>query len=269
MNAPRISRSLLVLVSAFFLALLMQIVKGETDFVRTLTSEDHLIENLAVVAFLIAIVLAGYAVVAGHYRLVAGLWFVLCIAFVGEETSWFQRAIGYSVPFVEQRNSQAEFNLHNLDIIHGSDKRTFVSPDGSVSFAWQKLLTSQTLFRIGFAVYFFVLPLLMLIPVFRRWLTWLGLPPFDRVMLAVMWGLIALTIPLTLMLAPPLRLPVAECRELIYALTIAFYVAGLAAARRVVSADHSAPANTAGRWRQAYLPAAGSHVGMPDLSPRR
>ncbi|MEO0620464.1 MAG: hypothetical protein AAFZ01_14445 [Pseudomonadota bacterium] len=265
MSAPKISRSLLVLVSAFFLALLMQIVKGETSFVRTLTSEDHLIENLAVVAFLIAIVLAACAMMAGKHRLLMGLWFLLCIAFVGEETSWFQRAIGYSVPFVEQRNSQAEFNLHNLDIIHGSDARTFISPDGSVSFAWQKLLTSQTLFRIGFATYFFILPVLMLVPRVRRWLTSFGFPPFDGVMLAVMWTLIALTVPLTLMLSPALRLPIAECRELLYALTIAFYVAGLASTQRV-----AAPAVAVGRQRQTYLPMASQIVaGNPALPQQR
>jgi len=240
---------------AFLGALYLQVIVGEPAFVQKLTSEDHLIENLTVAAYLVGAITAGVALWKGNFRLAAAVWLVLCVIFVGEETSWFQRAIGYSVPAVEERNSQAEFNLHNLDFLHGSKERTFLDENGDIRFELKQFLTSQTLFRLGFISYFLLLPLFVLIPPVRRLAERMGLPPFDWTHLAVCWLLIAVTIPMTLMVDGSRRLAVAECRELVYALTIALYAASLLYARSQTTASDAAT-------RRAYLPRASQPIAM-------
>ena len=61
------------------------------------------------------------------------VWLVLCVLFLGEEVSWFQRVFGYSVPAVEAINSQGEFNLHNI----GNGERFLEG--GEFRFAFEKL----------------------------------------------------------------------------------------------------------------------------------
>ncbi len=227
----QLPRSLLVTVVAFSAALLAQVLLGEPTFLQTLTSEDHLIENLTVLAYLIGVVVAVMALWHKRFRLFAGLWLVLCIFFAGEETSWFQRIIGYNVPVVEQSNSQSEFNIHNLDFMHGNKDRAFISADEKVRFGWRHLLRSQSLFRVGFFGYFLILPLMLLVPWGRRIAQRIGLPGFDWTALAVTWELIAITIPMTLLVELERRLAIAECRELVYALTIVFYITGFGIAQ--------------------------------------
>ena len=219
-------RTLLIPVVGLTGILFAYLFVGSLETVTSLTSEDHLVENLTVVAFLFGAGAAAFALWHRVHVLFSTLWLVLCIIFVGEETSWFQRTIGYNVPAIEQRNSQNEFNFHNLDFLHGSDSRSFISDDGELRFGWKRFLSSQSLFRIGFLGYFLVLPLaLLLVPWGRRLATHLNMPKYELWHLVTFWSLIVLTIPMTLMIDPERRLAVAESRELLYALTIALYVA--------------------------------------------
>ncbi|MEL6289949.1 MAG: hypothetical protein AAFQ42_04510 [Pseudomonadota bacterium] len=279
----RVPVAMLVAAAVFTVTLLAQVTVGDLTFVQTLTSEDHLIENLSVVAFAVGLVCCVVALSRRRYRLTAGLWAVLCLLFIGEETSWFQRLLNYEVPAVEAINSQGEFNLHNLDILHGGRGRTLIGEDGALAMDPARLLSSQSLFRIGFFGYFLIIPLLLFVPAFARLARRIGLPPFDLRMLALLGLLIVATVVLTLMVAPDRRLAVAECREFLFALTIAFYASTMVrsaaerdpresdndavlVARQPMPAEAAIPAGVGAaraqqaqiRTRRAFLPAEGA-----------
>lgn len=221
-------RLILISLSVLLGCLFAYLLVGEVEAVQSVTSEDQFVENLTVLAFLIGLISAVYALSKRRHVLVSSVWLVLCFVFVGEETSWFQRAIGYSVPVIEQRNSQKEFNFHNLDFIHGGETRAFISEDGTLRLGLKHLLTSQSIFRIGFLSYFLILPLLLLLPIGQMLAKRLDMPKFELQHLVTFWGLIALTIPMTLLIDPDRKLAIAESRELIYALAIAVYIFGFA-----------------------------------------
>jgi hypothetical protein len=91
------------------------------DFYRALMrGERGLIENLTVLALVVAIVLA--LTLFARRRSVASRLFgpfclvmaAGCFFFAGEEASWGQHWIGYETPEqIAERNDQGEFNLHN------------------------------------------------------------------------------------------------------------------------------------------------------------
>ena len=104
----------------------------------TWAEEDGLVETLSAVFWLGGMACAAIAIRRGSFVRFACLWLLLCLVCPGEETSWFQRYLHYSVPAVEQASNQAEFNLHNLAVLPGS--------------------VAQQLFMAGMFVYFLVIP---------------------------------------------------------------------------------------------------------------
>ena len=80
----------------------------------SLSTEDGLVQTLSAVFWLVGMVCSALAIRRRQFVWFAWLWLGLCFVFLGEETSWFQRYLGYSVPAVERVSNQGEFNIHNL-----------------------------------------------------------------------------------------------------------------------------------------------------------
>lgn len=93
----------------------------EPDLLADLTYEDGVVEYLQAFLYLGAAI--AFAIVAWRTRakswetlLAVGMFFI-----AGEEISWGQRILGISTPAsLEERNVQGEFNLHNIEGVHGS-----------------------------------------------------------------------------------------------------------------------------------------------------
>ena len=105
-----------------------------------LVDEDGVIENFTALFFFAGAVFCAIAIARNENKFLPILWFILCFVFLGEEVSWFQRQLDYNVESIEAINAQGEFNLHNLDIFQ---------------------VKSQHLFRLGFFLYFILLPLVV------------------------------------------------------------------------------------------------------------
>ena len=126
---------------------------GADAIVHSITREDSLFENLTACFYVVGIFTCLFSIFKKTNVILACLWLFLCVLFLGEETSWFQRYLGYSVPAVESLSAQNEFNLHNLYFLQGSGLL-----DSSAEY--NKFINSQNIFRIGFFGYFLLLPLL-------------------------------------------------------------------------------------------------------------
>jgi hypothetical protein len=96
------------------------------DLYEDLSRQDNLestgiIEHLTVIVLIPGILAALFALVRFRdrfpSRLHAGwllMWTLACIYFAGEECSWGQWYFGFETPdFIEEINTQDEFNLHN------------------------------------------------------------------------------------------------------------------------------------------------------------
>lgn len=86
--------------------------------------------------------------------------FVLLLALVlfvgaGEELSWGQHLIGFEPPdAIAEKNVQGEFNLHNLELLHGRNR------DGSAKTGLAKYLTIGRLFSLFWLGFCVCIPLL-------------------------------------------------------------------------------------------------------------
>jgi hypothetical protein len=133
---------------------------GDLENASFLTKEDGVVEYLSALFYLLGFFVSLISISRNEHVLLPILWAVLCLLFLGEETSWFQRVFHYSVPFIEQRNAQDEFNIHNLKIFEGGHL-TDIMGEFDRKKLLNVLLGSQTLFQIGFFGYFVIIPLLL------------------------------------------------------------------------------------------------------------
>ena len=214
---------------------------GDPGRVEALTIEDGVIENATALLYFSGSVVCVIVLYRGQTRLFAAIWLVLCIIFLGEETSWFQRLLGYSVPEVEAINSQAEFNLHNIYLWHG---KAFIDKYGQFNFDISFLLGSQNLFRIGFFIYFLAIPVIVLIRPLGRLADRLVYPKMATGFLVAVWTVIITSFICAAYTAPPLKSSIAEVREMFYAPTICVHTFGF------LTLGHRPPhagANTPGR----------------------
>lgn len=181
------------------------------------TSEDGAVENISALCFGLSVIYCIYNYSASKNRIGLLIWAVLCFVFLGEETSWFQRYIGYSVPFVESFNSQGEFNLHNLDIFQS---RSLLEAD----FDLKEIISSQNIFRIGFLFYFLIFPIMLKVFRLYPFAAKLGYRATSNSFIAILWFSMSVTILFSIFSASELRGAVAECREFMYAFFISAYV---------------------------------------------
>jgi hypothetical protein len=175
--------------------------------------------------------LAGVAFVRAHgvMRLHAAFWIVLSLLCFGEETSWLQHEIGFATPqSIEARNVQKEFNLHNLDILQGRK----MLGEGAAAPTLRAVLNAQTIFQLGFVLFFLVLPVLARTAVAGRLVKWARLPYPGARMMAAVWAPIVPALLLTLLTQGATRVLAAETRELFYAAAFLLFTGALAAALR-------------------------------------
>lgn len=133
--------------------------------------EDGVIESLGAFLFLIAslFLFGSYfrlrKIKAAAHKKFETIW-ILALAFLffvafGEEISWGQRIFNFATPeALREINHQHEFNLHNINMVHGLDE------DGERKTGIAALITSHRLFYALLVGYFIIIPLIML---FRIW----------------------------------------------------------------------------------------------------
>lgn len=183
------------------------------------TREAGPIEDFGAVMFL-AGALAAIATASqarGLERVNFAIWAFLSLLFFGEETAYLQHWIGYATPgWLDAMNAQGEVTVHNLNQLQGGSLL-----DGRISL--ETLLKSQNLFRIGFTLYFLVLPLAYLFfrPA-RVLLERLSIPLVGRNLLTSAWLVILLSLILRLAGGEPA--PLAETRETVYGTTVGIFL---------------------------------------------
>lgn len=133
------------------------------------TQEDGIVENAGAIFFLIASVLLFVAFGKAHratkttikksrwrnyWLLMLALFFLIAL---GEETSWGQRLFDFKTPEpIRELNVQGEFNLHNLEIVHGRDW------DGELKKGFLSWFNSHRLFYGLLLFYLLLMPLSVL-----------------------------------------------------------------------------------------------------------
>lgn len=202
------------LFSVFSLGL---VIFGKPETALKFTAEDGLFENITALFYFIGFIVGIVAAFRTKPSFLLILWTVLCFIFLGEETSWFQRALGYSVPAVEQINTQNEFNLHNLILFQRGNLTESTEKTGY-------FFHSQNLFRIGFFGYFLIIPLLHSIPGVKPPLQKIGYKKPDTFFTLLLLLVFTSSVAVIFFLPVTLKSPLAETREMLYAYFIMIYV---------------------------------------------
>ena len=115
------SRLVLVLLLAPPMAFYMIMLLG-SDSIAALTREDGYVETFGALCFLVTAVAFLMSFRARHnvFYLLFGLLFLFGFL---EEISYGQRLFGFATPsFFLQHNVQQEFNIHNLEWLHGGEE---------------------------------------------------------------------------------------------------------------------------------------------------
>ena len=188
-----------------------------------LTREDGIVENISAIFYLVGFLVSFSSIFKNERVLLASVWAALCLLFLGEETSWFQRLLHYSVPFVEERNAQHEFNLHNLVIFTGRPLRDAL---GELDFnvLLNVSLEAQNLFQIGFFVYFLIIPFSLHISKINTLMSSIGYKKPDTSFILVIFFIIALSFFLAAYCSLDIKSALAETREMLYAYFILVYI---------------------------------------------
>jgi len=177
---------------------------------RNLSEEDALIQTLSAVFWAAGMLCCAIAIRRLAYVCWAWLWLILCLVFLGEETSWFQRYLHYSVPAVERASNQGEFNAHNLAALPGG--------------------LAQGLFMLGMFGYFLALPLALRWRRLRPLADRIGFPASTLELGLTMWLPVALSY-VPVVSRPDVHDAVAETREMLIAFYVLLYVFGFAVRR--------------------------------------
>lgn len=183
---------------------------GGVPLALELGIEDGPIETASALLWAAGIACCAIAIRRRAFLPYNWLWLAVCFASLGEETSWFQRYLGYSVPVVEQVSKQSEFNVHNLELFPGA--------------------SSQILYILGLLGWFLAIPLALKLRPIRAVAARIRFPDPTIIFAASMWVAIAfsyLPVPDT----QPVAHAVRETREMMYAFFVLVYVFGFAVRR--------------------------------------
>jgi len=202
-------RFLFYIFSAIFVILFFWFANEATS----LTKEDGVIEWVSAFFYIGSAIAAMMFFSKSFYKWLSVFWIIFSIFCFGEETSWLQRQLGYSVPWVEQNNLQQEFNFHNYKIF-GSGKA--LDKQGNPEFDISLFFSAQMIFQAGLLIYFLMIPLLRnKIILIRRFF-----PEIPSGFLFVFWFLVILSFLLSFQSEQMIRNGLAETRECLFAFFI-------------------------------------------------
>lgn len=174
---------------------------------RALSQEDGLIQTLSAAFWAVGMGCCLVAIRRKQFTRFAYLWLALCFVFLGEETSWFQRYLGYHVPFVERASTQSEFNLHNLALL----------PD----------FLPQLLFTLGMLLYFLFAPIALQSRSVRSLAAAIRFPDPTMALGLSLWIPIAISF-IRVASDPEIHHAEAETREMLFAFFALLYTFSLA-----------------------------------------
>jgi hypothetical protein len=208
---------------------------GNPHDVKIWTKEDGIIESLSAIFYFLGIICCLVAISKRKYLIFSFLWLFLCVFLLGEETSWFQRYLNYSVPTIENINSQSEFNIHNLNIFT-SQGSPLIDEQGHFQFNFQVLFNHQNLFRIGLFFYFLILPITFLIGKTKSLMVRVGYPNPPALFTLSMWVAIIFSF-IPVFYSPPNSHALRETREMLYAFFIFLYIFSFAVPNNGIDTD--------------------------------
>lgn len=211
---------LYIMAFLFGIACITAIWLGNPKDISILTQEDGVIENLSAIFYFLGIICCLVAIFKRKFVMFSCLWLFLCVFFLGEETSWFQRYLDFSIPAVENINSQSEFNIHNLNMMQGGQ---LIDEQGRFQVNIQKIFTSQSLFRMGLFIYFLILPITFLNRNAKSFMVRIGYPNPPALFIIAMWATIILSFIFALFSSLQIKSALAETREMLYAFFIFLY----------------------------------------------
>ena len=212
-------------------AMLLGAVALPEAAVRRLGAESGIVATIGAAAFAVGAVACAASLIRCRRRDGAAVWLaiwgLLCVFFMGEEVAWFTRVLPVEVPqAIIDRNVQGEFTLHNLDVFEAP---ALLDAVGTGGFDLGVLLVPNNLFRLGFAVWFLLLPVLAhLAPAAARRVAY---PRPDTRMLLVAWPLLAVAAIGVTTTAGPHKATLSEVAEAICAVAIAIYLIDVARGR--------------------------------------
>ncbi|MFM2394384.1 MAG: hypothetical protein RLZZ546_2366 [Bacteroidota bacterium] len=171
--------------------------------------EDGFIEWMSAIFHLSSAYIAIIIYKTSNYKILSCFWILFSIFCFGEECSWLQRQLKYSIPEVEERNRQGEFNIHNLEIF---ESQRLVSKEGNFQFNYKILFSSQFLFLIGLFIYFLIIPIcLNYFDFLQKYF-----PPIETKFLFIFWTLFILSYFLSINKSYVMRNTFAETRECVF-----------------------------------------------------
>ena len=197
---------------------------GNENFIKMITEEDGIIENLSAIFYLAGFSLCLFRILKKTcgVRLWLYLWCFLCFVFLGEEMSWFQRFFNYPVlPFIKELNEQGEVNLHNLNIFQGGH---WIGAISSKKYGLKMFLSSQNIFRLCFLLYFLVVPITIYVGKMKVLERKFRYPVPEPGFVVAIWSVLVLSFVLSVFSLDSIKSSIAETREMFYALFIFLYV---------------------------------------------
>jgi hypothetical protein len=190
-----------------------------------LAGEDGVIEYFSALIWFIGLLIASSILYSGRFekRFIIIVFLSLCFFSMGEEISWGQRILNIDTPeSIANANLQGEFNFHNLEIVSG--KYSWLTTFKTGEFHYQQVLGAQNMFRLGFFTFFFIFPILVMIPSTRNILNSIGYykPPtyFTTLLIIYLIASFLIVIGQTQLL----KHAITELREMSYAIFIALYL---------------------------------------------
>ncbi|MFZ1705247.1 MAG: hypothetical protein WAT79_12945 [Saprospiraceae bacterium] len=185
--------------------------------ISSLTREDGLIEWMSAICYICSTIFALYFYRKSLYPSLTIFWIIFSIICFGEETSWLQRQLNYSVKSIEKHNLQEEFNFHNLKYF---GKGRTLDQEGNLTFNTELIFSTQVLFQLGLLVYFMLLPAIRSKSVFIQH----HFPKIPNYFLFVFWTLVIISFALSYVTSLPVRNGIAETRECLYAFFILIHL---------------------------------------------
>lgn len=227
MNINRPNRNLgLVFIGIFGMMILIWMWADDSTLGQALIKEDGVVESVGAMLFFLGGVICVIRIANKQYssRRVLIFWAAICFFCFGEEISWFQRVFNYETPAVlAEKNTQKEFNLHNLVLFQGQQGQgSWVESGACKKFGFKLFFSPQNVFNIGFIFYFMLMPLFFNITGKHGWNY--ESEKLNGCFLFSVCSVVLLSFVLPFFSETENRNAIAETREMFYALFIFLYV---------------------------------------------